>query len=363
MAQPDIKQFVFRKGAAKRIPVSGTFELTPHCNLNCKMCYVHMSKDEQEMAGQLLSTQEWIDLGREAVEAGMIYLLLTGGEPFLRPDFIEIYTSLIQMGLLITVNTNATLLTPEILECFKKYRPETVNVTLYGMSKDTYRDLCGNARGYKSAIEGILRMKEAGLRVNLNTTFTKYNIADMEQIVSFAKSHDIPLRMAGYLFPPVRNQHTPDDIYLSPEEMGKYAARFDLLTLNEKQKEQRIRFIQKCLNNQPAELEEKSRISSCMAGRGAFWVSWDGQMFPCGMLSDFSVNTRLLGFRRAWQETCAHVKTMLLPKECLACKYQKLCPSCAAVSQTANHATDQVVPDLCARTHAYIDAFLHQPPL
>lgn len=358
MSQPDIKQYVFRKGAEKRIPVSGTFELTSRCNLSCKMCYVHMTKDEQSKVGQELTTQEWIALGREAVDAGMVYLLLTGGEPLLRPDFIEIYTSLIQMGLMITVNTNATLLTPEILECFQKYRPEKVNVTLYGMSEETYGDLCGNTRGFDAAIRGILRMKEAGLRVNLNTTFTQRNIADMDRIVAFAKEHHIPVRTAAYVFPPIRNQHTPDDTCLSPTEMGKAAARFDWLTLDAKQKNQRIAFIQKCLNNQPAELEQQSRISSCMAGRGAFWISWDGNMFPCGMLSDYSVNVRSLGFQNAWQETCRWVKDMVLPKECTGCKFQKLCPSCAAVSQTVNHATDQVVPDMCARTEAYIQTLL-----
>lgn len=49
---------------------------------------------------------------------------------------------------------------------------------------------------------------------------------------------------------------------------------------------------------------------------------------------------------------------MVLPKECTGCKFQKLCPSCAAVSQTVNHATDQVVPEMCARTEAYIQTLL-----
>ena len=137
MSDLDIKDYVFRKGAAKRIPVSGTFELTSRCNLDCKMCYVHMSKAEQDKIGRELTAEQWIDLGRQAVDAGMIYLLLTGGEPLLRPDFQEIYTALIQMGLMMTINTNATLMTPQIIELFKKHRPEKVNVTLYGMSDET----------------------------------------------------------------------------------------------------------------------------------------------------------------------------------------------------------------------------------
>ena len=121
MAAPTIKQFVYRRGAQKRIPVSGTFELTPRCNLSCKMCYVRMSAEEQRQRGVELTTEEWLSIAREAVKEGMIYLLLTGGEPLLRPDFTEIYRGIIQMGVVISVNTNATLVTPEIVECFKQH--------------------------------------------------------------------------------------------------------------------------------------------------------------------------------------------------------------------------------------------------
>ena len=130
MAAPTIKQFVYRAGARKRIPVSGTFELTPRCNLSCKMCYIHMSAEEQRQRGNELTTEEWLHIARQAVKAGMIYLLLTGGEPMLRPDFVDIYREIIKMGVVISVNTNATLVTPEIVECFKQHPPECVHGTL-----------------------------------------------------------------------------------------------------------------------------------------------------------------------------------------------------------------------------------------
>lgn len=359
MSEMDIKRFVYKKGAARRIPVSGTFELTSRCNFSCKMCYVHMTSEEQDMVGRELTTEQWIDLGRQAVDKGMIYLLLTGGEPLLRPDFVEIYTNLIQMGLMITVNTNASLLTPEILDCFKKHRPEKVNVTLYGSCDCTYGTLCGNSRGFEAAVQGILAMKEAGIRVNLNTTFTKLNVQDMDWIVDFAKEHRIPVRMAAYVFPPVRNNHTPEDVNLSPEEMGRAAAYFDCITLDEEQKRKRGEFIEKCLAQEPVPVEgQESRISGCMAGRGAFWISWDGKMYPCGMLSDFAVDAVKLGIDQAWKETCQWVRTMYLPRECLSCKYQSLCPSCAAVFQCANQATDQIATNLCEFTRVYAESFV-----
>lgn len=359
MSELDIKQVVFRKGAAKRIPVSGTFELTSRCNLSCKMCYVHMDKDEQDKRGRELTTQEWIQLGREAVDAGMIYLLLTGGEPLLRPDFEEIYVALIQMGLMVTVNTNATLLTPQILACFQRYRPEKVNVTLYGFSDCTYGHLCGNSRGFDAAVRGVLALKAAGIRVNLNTTFTRYNIQDMDRIVDFAKENQIPIRMTSFIFPPVRNQHEPEDVNLTPAEMGRAAAYFDWITLEQDQRGKRGDLIRKYLEKGTAPpVDQKSRMSACMAGRGSFWVSWDGKMFPCGMLPDFEADVRNADFRSAWEKTCRNVWKMPLPTECQGCKYEKFCPACAAVSMSIHGKTDVLVEDICIRTDAYVKAFL-----
>lgn len=359
MSDLDVKQFVFRKGASKRIPVSGTFELTSRCNLSCKMCYVHMDKHEQDKIGRELTAQEWIQLGRDAVDAGMIYLLLTGGEPLLRPDFEEIYVSLIQMGLLITVNTNATLLTPSVLECFKKYRPEKVNVTLYGFSDCTYGHLCGNSRGFDAALRGILDLKEAGVRVNLNTTFTRYNIHDMDKIVDFAKENQIPVRMASFIFPPVRNQHDLENVNLTPDELGREAAYFDWITLDHEQRMKRGALIQDYMQRDVAPpVNQEIRLSACMAGRGSFWVSWDGKMFPCGMLPDFEANVRDMDFRTAWEKTHQSVKMMPLPKECLGCKYEKFCPACAAVSMSVHGKTNVLVEDICSRTEAYVKTFL-----
>lgn len=359
MNQKSVKKYVFQKGAAGGIPVSGTFELTPRCNFNCRMCYIHMSEKEQRSAGRELTAEEWIALGRQAVKEGMVYLLLTGGEPLLRPDFFEIYTALIQMGLMITINTNGSLIDEKAIACFKKYPPERVNITLYGASDDTYGRLCGCPNGYQRAVKGILGLKRAGIRVNLNTTYTKLNLPDMEKIVSFAKREEISIRMAGFVFPPTRSGHEETKVNLTAEEMGKAAARFDALTLEKEKIAGQRRALKACLEGiSPEEKKSGSRISSCMAGRGAFWISWDGKMYPCGMLSGYTADVCGMGFAKSWQSMKEQAKTILLPEECMACSYQKCCPSCAAVSATVNNQTDAVVEALCIRTKTYVNHFL-----
>ncbi|MFR2769413.1 MAG: radical SAM protein [Thomasclavelia sp.] len=97
---PFYKQ-VWQKAFDDAIPISGTFELTPRCNFNCKMCYVHLLEKDIPKYGKELSAKKWIDIAKQAKEAGTTWLCITGGEPLLHPEFEEIYTQLSKMGFLL----------------------------------------------------------------------------------------------------------------------------------------------------------------------------------------------------------------------------------------------------------------------
>ena len=79
-----ISDRLWNKAGTMRIPLTGAFELLPVCNLHCKMCYVRKSMAEVNALGGLKDTAWWLDCARQARDAGMLYPLLTGGEPFLR---------------------------------------------------------------------------------------------------------------------------------------------------------------------------------------------------------------------------------------------------------------------------------------
>lgn len=358
MSDLSIKKYVFRKGAACHKPVSGTFELTPRCNLNCEMCYIHMSPTEENKVGKELTTEGWIRLGQEAVDAGMIFLLLTGGEPLLRKDFCKIYAELARMGLVISVNTNATLVSEEIVHCLSTHLPEKVNVTLYGASSRTYQMVCGDAGGYEKAVHGIRMLKAAGIPVSINTTFTKNNARDMEDIVSFAKKEHIPIRMASYLFPPVRcNREVNENCFLSPETYGQMAAHFDAITMNPEQKERRLSVLQSIAEKKcPSSEGGESRASSCMAGRGAFWITWDGHLLPCGMLPNLGKKLHPDNFIHIWNEMKNLMDQMMLPKKCSECNMKSICPMCVAVSQSVHNDTTIVPEEMCRFTENYISS-------
>lgn len=138
-----IGKYLSVKAGAAGCPINGTFELTGRCNLNCKMCYVHEQKNVLKMKRKELSVDEWMKIAEQAKEAGLLYLLLTGGEVMIREDFIELYEKLSRMGFRLVINTNGSLMTPQIEDCFRRNPPARVNVSVYGASDETYEALCG----------------------------------------------------------------------------------------------------------------------------------------------------------------------------------------------------------------------------
>lgn len=178
--EPMLSRYLHSKGCKLGLPVSGNFELTPRCNFNCKMCYVHLSEEEQRRRGKELSADEWLAIAEKARDAGMVFLLLTGGEPLVRQDFRYLLAELKKMGLMVSVNSNASLINDDWLEFFKSEPPFRFNITLYGASNEAYERLCGRP-AFDRVVENIRALKEIGIGVKLNVSLTQYNAADMEK--------------------------------------------------------------------------------------------------------------------------------------------------------------------------------------
>ena len=139
----------------ERHPINATLELTLRCNLKCKMCmFRHSDRENAHMCAAELTASQWTALARQLWDAGTLNLLITGGEPMLRKDFCEIYSSIYRMGFIVTLYTNATMVTEEILQTLEQYPPHRIGITLYGASNQTYQTLCGCADGFDRALDG-----------------------------------------------------------------------------------------------------------------------------------------------------------------------------------------------------------------
>lgn len=349
--------YLHAKAGTQGVPLAGTFELTPRCTLNCRMCYIHRPSQDAAALAKEKDTQWWIRLAEQAQKSGMLMLLLTGGEPMLRQDFREIYAACQKLGILLTVNTNATLIDDRMLDFLRTHLPLRLNITLYGASAETYRRLCGNGGAYERVINAILSLKQAGIALKLNYSVTKENLADLPAAYAFAQANELTLQVATYMFPPVRTEGCAEDAAqrLSAEEAAQAQFLWRRLSCGDEGFLQRIRAF-RAGHPTPAPPDDCQLLPAqklrCRAGLSTFWVTWDGELRPCGMMQ---TPTTAIGedFPAAWQAVKAAREEILVPGKCMHCPLQPLCDVCAALTQAESGRFDEVPRYACEKAQAY----------
>lgn len=329
----DIRRHLTQKCAHLGIPVSGTFELTPRCNLSCKMCYVRLTPEQMKPIGRELTDTEWLNIAKDAKDAGMTFLLITGGEPTLRQDFPHIYRSLAQMGFSIAINTNGTLISEEIRSLFEEFPPAQVNITLYGTSTDDYKELCGNPSAFDAVTDALDWLQSKGILVHLNATIDAFSYPRWQTLEDFAKNRNLELRVQSYCFPPTRRSACDgcsEFVRLPAEDAGR-------LVVDEILYREGIDAVKMRAHNISSPMQKSCDLDigepmQCLAGKSQFWVTWDGKITPCAMLSRPKFNLTKQSFSSAWEELKAQVGQIHLCPECSNCETQSSCMNCAAVT-------------------------------
>ncbi len=359
--EPPVTEYLHAKAARNHVPLSGTFEVTPLCNMDCRMCYVRMSRQQQEAIRPLRTAEEWLALGSEAKKQGLLYLLLTGGEPFSRPDFREILSGLHKMGFVISINSNGTMIDEKVVEWLQETPPSRINMTLYGASDATYERLCRNPKGFSQAVRTIHMLKDAGIIVKLNCSLTPYNVEDLEEIIAFSKREQLIVQATSYMFPPLRRDAAKvgwNDRFTA-DEAAYYAAKVESLLNGEDRYLERMKTQDLTLPADPGEdcMDTEGEGIRCRAGKCSFWVTWDGRLLPCGMLPGDGVEDVFqIGFEEAWRRASAFAAGIRLPGRCSSCGLRDQCRACAAMvlTETGNFHT---VPEYrCQMAHSYPSA-------
>lgn len=341
-----------------RFPLNGTLELTARCNLGCKMCFIRLDNKRIAKLGERERTsEEWIQMAQEMQEAGVGSILLTGGEPLLRPDFADIYKAMAQMGFMLTLYTNATLVSDEIMEVFQTYPPHSIGITVYGASPETYEKVTGSAKAYYSMLEGVDKLRQLPSSLAIRTTIIKDNLADLEEMTSWAYhlQEEIDFDVSRIVTKAIRGGIADiESCRLSVEESAKMIRHRTI--------QYKINPLKQFLGQYPELLdtmdmqslfeqtEEKCSktehtLYGCSAGMTSFTITWDGKLIGCQMLSDAWTLPFEEGFLRAWDSFLSQYKIPKLPEECIGCDVR--CNACPAARLAETGAFDRRPEYIC----------------
>lgn len=365
----DIYRGIINNATIEGTPVSGFFELTARCNFHCKMCYICSLPEDKSFFEKELTTSQWIAIGQEARDAGLIFLTLTGGEIFMRKDFFEIYDAYSEMGFNITLYTNGSMITADIAEQLGKKPPSKVSITIYGSSAETYGKVTGHPEGFDKTIAAIKSLQKQDIRVEIKTTVIKENAGEFEAIHNLVNSMGIDLGIVNYVAPRREGCGTdPENNRLSPIELATYEKKVwdfrSSVARTEKGKAESKVSIDNDVMIDAPELEIKMEpyqmtvvpsAFRCTASKCAFWLAWDGKLSPCGLLTNPNVDVMKYGFTKSWEQLKEITIDVPACKECSNCNLRIKCMACPARLKVETGYFDKPAPYLCELAKARKD--------
>ena len=317
-----VRNYLEFKARDRNHPISGSFELTPRCNLDCKMCYVHLHK-EQMHGAELLTTEQWKDIMRQSIDAGMMFATLTGGECLTYPGFDELCLFLQERGVQVSVLSNGLLMNAERVAFFKAHPPAIMQVTLYGASEEAYERVTGK-RAFARVMENLHRLREAELPLLVSTTPNAF-MTDGEAMVQLLHENGFPFQINSGLVRPREETGRA----LADADLDAYVAMYRLrseLTGGTLEPECDV----DTLPNPGGGQTETPKGVRCGAGRSGFSIDWRGGMKPCNNFPCTPENVLSLGVAEAWRRTNRTALNYPQPVECEDCVYQSVCKRCVA---------------------------------
>lgn len=332
---PDIP--LWQQISSKHTPLSFDLELTARCNNDCRHCYINLPAGDARARRRELSVAEIDRIASQAVELGALWCLITGGEPLLRKDFAAIYLLLKRKGLLISVFTNACLVTEEHVQLFKQYPPRDVEITVYGVTQETYERVSRKPGSFQAFLRGVNLLISGGVKVRLKAMAIRSNVHEMEAIGQFCRS----LTKDYYRFDPLLHLRHDGNHRRNMEILEERLSAREIAAVEQADPERSAALQKDCdqliLKDQCG--TGCSHLFHCGAGLGSFSVRHDGFFRLCSTLNhpDCILDLRTTSLAQAWKTLVPKVREMESESRdfrahCRSCPLVNICLWCPAIA-------------------------------
>ncbi len=325
--------FRFRDTARSRmsiehVPYIISWNLTYSCNLRCRHCYIDASR---KMPGELSREEAMRVLDEIADVHPETMLILSGGEPLLRPDLEDLVTRSAELGMMPVLGTNGTLLSPEKARRLAKRGLAGVGISLDSLLSARHDDFRGKKNSWNEAVEGIRSAREAGLEAQVQITLTRDNWKELPDVIRFSKELGSRAITVFFLVCTGRGQDLVD---LSPEEYEEVLGFLAGL------KSEGIMVRPRCApvyrrvlaQRDPDSILLKSDAGRCMAAKNYCRITPEGNVTPCPYMPASGGNLRESSFGEIWNSSklFQSLRNPELQGRCGSCEYREVCGGCRA---------------------------------
>jgi len=337
-------------------PISFDLELTARCNNNCRHCYINLPADDRSAQGDELSSEEIGAIADQAKDLGVLWCLITGGEPLLRDDFPEVYQLLVKKGLLVSIFTNACLINTDHIELFTRFPPRDIEVTVYGVTKETYERVTRKNGSYNAFMRGLGLLKQNNLKVRLKAMALRSNIHEFREISEFCRAYTADF----FRFDPVLHLRYDRDADRNAGILQERLSAAEVAALEQADPERSSALLKKCDELiVPVPPDAGGILFKCGSGRSTFSISYNGIFRPCSSLwhPSCTYDLRKGTLSEAWQTLIPVLRGMRSKnpeflERCNRCEIVNLCLWCPAHAYLEEGELDAWCSYFCAVAHA-----------
>ena len=315
-----------------------SWNTTKACNLKCEHCYRDAGgKDRDE-----LSPSEGKELLSEIAAAGFKIVILSGGEPLLRPDIYDLIRHAASLGMRPVLGSNGTLFTPEVIGKLKAAGCARAGISLDSTDRDVHDAFRKMNGAWDATVSAMKLCKKMDFDFQVHTTVTKRNYKDVLAITDFVQGLGAKAHHIFFLVPTGRGKEI-SDVFISSAEIGEV-----LKKVLAKQKETAMELKPVCAP-QFVPLAKSMGLDlrfqrGCLAGTSYCCILPNGDVHPCPYLPLLVGNVRKEKFSRLWKNSPVFLKMRTLDYSgyCGACASKAGCGGCRA---RAFHAVDDFMAE------------------
>lgn len=329
----------------KRVPIEVSLEVTRRCPLECQHCYNNLAMGDVAARNRELSREEYETLLTELADMGVIWVLFTGGEIFARKDFLDIYSSAKKKGFLITLFTNGILISEKIADYLREFPPFSIEITLYGRTKETYEALTQMPGSFDRCMNGIRLLRERGLPLKLKTVGTKVNRHEVVGMKEFVEQDlGLDFKFDSLINPRIDCSRAPLNVRLTPEEVVALDLHWPKIAAEHRQ------FLEQDVKSPP---HSSTAVYSCGGGTRAFAIDPYGLMSICVISHQDTYDIRTGSVREGWDQFMLKIRQRQRTKvtKCTGCRIKSACGMCPANGELENGDPESPVEFLCEVAH------------
>ena len=354
------------------------WEVTKGCNLRC----IHCRATATELSSTNdLPTTKALNIIKQVSQLSLPILVLSGGEPLFREDIFELASYARDCGLRVALATNGTLVDKEVAHKIVDAGVRRVSISLDGADAATHDAFRGIPGAFDDALRGLRNLRDLGMSVQINMTIARHNAHQLPQVLDMARGlgadalHTFLLVPVGCGVNIAEEQMVPADeyekilhwFYDRAQEGGielkaTCAPHYFRVARQRRAAERRAASLPELSSEgsgpeigatdmtmpgstgialhpaaRPAAGHHPDSMQAmtkgCLAGTGVAFISYQGEVFPCGYLPVLAGNLQEQSLAEIWETAPVFEQlrdTANLKGKCGYCEFRNVCMGCRA---------------------------------